>query len=86
MKTFFVSNRKLLTVCLVLSLMVSAMSVVGFASDPPSVQNVITTSFGGIVEDLIATLLALLPVFLPLFGLSVAVVYSIRWFKKLLGS
>jgi len=50
-----------------------------------SMTTILTTSLTQVVADITATVVAILPIALGLLGLTIAVAFGIRYFKKIVG-
>jgi len=78
-------KKKITRVLALVSAMVAAMAQTVLANDTPSVAQMMTTAFQTIVVDLMATIVGIMPVALSILGMTMAVAFSIKWFKKLAG-
>lgn len=77
---------KLIKVILLCAVVVSVLTVGAMAADETSaVVTTMTASFQTIVSDCMSAITGILPVALPLLGLSVAIMFGIKWFKKITG-
>ena len=71
--------------CMVMTI---AMGTVAFAADPvtpSSVTTVLTGSFQTMITDMMGVIAGILPIALPILGLSILIAFSIKWFKKIVG-
>lgn len=74
-------KKKIFMLALVV-VVVASMSVSAFAAET-NMTEVLTASFTTMIADMMASIAAILPVVLPLFGVSMLVAFSIKWFKKI---
>lgn len=51
----------------------------------PSISSILTTAFGDMAAELLDTVIAVLPILLPIVGSMAAVGFGIKLFKKLTG-
>ena len=78
--------KKVLVIALVVAV-VSAMTLVVASADPgtnmSSIQGTLTTSFQTVVNDLLGMVGAILPIGLTVLGVTMAIAFSIRWFRNI---
>jgi hypothetical protein len=77
-------KKKIFLACLVV-VMVAAMAVPAFAEDPVDISTVMTTSFQEMINNMMTMAANVLPICMSVLGLSVAVGFGIKWFKRLTG-
>ena len=80
--------RKVFLFVLVVAFVLS-FTVVAYASGSSSTMSdmtdVLTTSFTSMISEMMLSIAAILPVVLPLLGVSMLIAFGIRWFKKIVG-
>jgi hypothetical protein len=71
----------------VLVVMVFAMAVPAFASTPATVniQDVMGTAFNAAVVSIMESISTVLPIALPILGITIAIGFGIKFFKKITG-
>lgn len=78
--------KKRIIMCVMVAVLVVAMSVSAFAAgETTSMVEVMTSSFTTMISEMMAAIAAILPITLTLVGASLVVAFGIKWFKKIVG-
>ena len=78
-------KKRIMTIVVMCAVLMMSFATMVSADDPVDVTTTLTSSFQTVVDNIMTTIGGILPVALGLLGLSMAIMFGIKWFKKIAG-
>ena len=77
--------KKKVMVCAVMVVMIAALAVPAMAagSTTPDINAIMGTAFESAVESILGSIGAILPIALPVMGISIAAGFAIKFFRRI---
>jgi hypothetical protein len=76
--------KKLIIVFMICVVLVTALALPAFAAGN-DIEDIIGVAFEDAVASILGSIKVILPIALPILGISIAIAYSVKFFKKLTG-
>lgn len=76
--------KKMIVILMICLVLVTALALPAFAAGN-DIEDIIGVAFEEAVASILSSIKVILPIALPILGISIAIAYSVKFFKKLTG-